>query len=173
MIFGKLSEVTIPPNSQQRKKAQLVMSGLFRVSNLIYAPTPVYIIRHFAYNDFFDSEPTPKTKTTTRERQWTSQRQINFIKKEDILQRAWNIHFNTRLKGGDFMAIVQIGDFGEKDGVRTFSIQGDKGDLNKILDECREADAKFDDTPNMVHVRRGTWSMLLKVKVAVEVGGEG
>jgi hypothetical protein len=71
------------------------------------------------------------------------------------------------------MAIVQIGDFGEKNGVRTYSIQGDKADLERIIDECRKMDAKFDDTPNMVHVRRGTWSMVLKVKVAVEVGGEG
>jgi hypothetical protein len=71
------------------------------------------------------------------------------------------------------MAIVQIGDFGEKNGVRTYSIQGDKADLYKIIEECRKMDATFDDTPNIVHVRRGTWSMVLKLKVAVEVGGEG
>jgi hypothetical protein len=71
------------------------------------------------------------------------------------------------------MAIVQIGDFGERNGVRTYSIQGDKGDLLKILEECRKMDAKFDDTPNLVFVRKTVWSMLLKVKVAVEVGGEG
>jgi hypothetical protein len=71
------------------------------------------------------------------------------------------------------MAIVQIGDFGERNGVRTYSIQGDKEDLLKILDECRKMDAKFDDTPNLIHVRKTVWSMLLKVKVAVEVGGEG
>jgi hypothetical protein len=71
------------------------------------------------------------------------------------------------------MAIVQIGDFGERNGVRTYSIQGDKADLYKIIDECRKMDATFDDTPNIVHVRRGTWSMVLKLKVAVEVGGEG
>lgn len=71
------------------------------------------------------------------------------------------------------MPIVQIGDFGLKDGVKTYSIQGDKDSLYKIIDECRKMDAKFDDTPNMIHVRKGTWSMLLKLKVFVEVGGEG
>jgi hypothetical protein len=71
------------------------------------------------------------------------------------------------------MAIVQIGDFGEKNGVRTYSIQGDKSDLDKIIDECRKMDAHFDDTPNMLYVRKNIWSMVLKVKVAVEVGGEG
>jgi hypothetical protein len=81
--------------------------------------------------------------------------------------------FYIRPKGCVYMAIVQIGDFGERDGVRTYSIQGDKPDLYKIIEECRKMDAKFDDTPNMVHVRRGTWSMLLKIKVYVEVGGEG
>lgn len=69
------------------------------------------------------------------------------------------------------MAIVQIGDFGVRNGVRTYSIQGDKADLYKIIDECRKMDAKFDDTPNVVHVHRGTWSMLLKIKMPVEVGG--
>ena len=69
------------------------------------------------------------------------------------------------------MAIVQIGDFGMKDGVRTYSIQGDKADLYKIIDECREMDAKFDDTPNVVHVHRSLWSMVLKIKLPVEVGG--
>jgi|1185.fasta_scaffold77493_2 hypothetical protein len=68
------------------------------------------------------------------------------------------------------MAIVQIGDFGTKNGVRTFSVQGDKVDLYKIIDECREMHAKFDDTPNLVHVHRGTWSMVLKLKMPVEVG---
>ena len=68
------------------------------------------------------------------------------------------------------MAIVQIGDFGLKNGVRTYSIQGDKADLYKIIDECRKMDAKFDDTPNVVHIRRGTWSMVLKIQMPVEVG---
>jgi hypothetical protein len=71
------------------------------------------------------------------------------------------------------MALVQIGDFGESEGIRTFSIQGGKEDLYKIIEECRKMDAKFDDTPNIIHVRKGTWSMVLKLKVAVEVGGEG
>jgi hypothetical protein len=71
------------------------------------------------------------------------------------------------------MAIVQIGDFGEKNGVRTYSIQGTKDSLYEIIDTCRKMDAKFDDTPNLIHVRKGTWHMLLKLKVMVEVGGEG
>jgi hypothetical protein len=69
------------------------------------------------------------------------------------------------------MAIVQIGDFGVRNGVRTYSIQGDKADLYKIIDECRKMDAKFDDTPNVIHVHRSLWSMVLKIKLPVEVGG--
>ena len=71
------------------------------------------------------------------------------------------------------MAIVQIGYFKERNGVRTYSVQGDKADIYKLIEELRQADAKFDDTPNIVHVHRSTWSVLLKIKMPlpVEVGG--
>lgn len=72
------------------------------------------------------------------------------------------------------MAIVQIGDYGEKDGVRTYRIHGGKNDLLKIIEECRKEDANcFDDSPEIESLGRGCWTMLLKLKVAVEVGDEG
>lgn len=71
------------------------------------------------------------------------------------------------------MAIVQICDFGEKDGIRTYSIQGDKSDLEIIIKECRKMDAKFDDIPVIENVRKELWSMVLRLKVVVEVGGDG
>jgi hypothetical protein len=71
------------------------------------------------------------------------------------------------------MSIVQIGDFGEIDGVRTFSIQGDKEDLEKIVVECRKMDTKFEIDPVVDFVRKGLWHVILKIKIPVNVGDEG
>lgn len=70
------------------------------------------------------------------------------------------------------MAIVQVCDFGETDGVKTYRVNGDKQDLEKIIELCRKEDATY-DKPELEHVRKGCWTLLIKVKVAVEVGGDG
>ena len=71
------------------------------------------------------------------------------------------------------MSIVQIADFGEKNGVKTYRINGDKVDLERIIEECRNTDAEcFDDSPELEYVRKDCWTLLLKIKVAVEVGGD-
>ena len=63
------------------------------------------------------------------------------------------------------MAIVQICDFGEKDGVKMYRIHGDKVDLEKILETCREEDAKFEDEPVLEYTRKGIWTILLRIKI--------
>jgi hypothetical protein len=67
------------------------------------------------------------------------------------------------------MAIIQVGDFGEINGVRTYRINGDKPDLEKIIDECRKLDAKFEDVPE-IHKTHRCYSLLLKIRVPVQVG---
>lgn len=72
------------------------------------------------------------------------------------------------------MAIVQISDFGERNGVKTYRVNGDKLDLEKLIEECRKADANcFYESPELEQLRKGCWTILIKLKVAVEVGGEG
>ena len=51
------------------------------------------------------------------------------------------------------MAIVQICDFGEKDGIKMYRVHGEKIDLEKILQACHDEDAKFDEA---------YWNMLEK-----------
>lgn len=70
------------------------------------------------------------------------------------------------------MAVVQICDFGEKNGIKMYRVHGDKADLQKILQACHDEDAKFDEAPVLEHVRKGCWTILLKIKVPVGVGGE-
>jgi hypothetical protein len=70
------------------------------------------------------------------------------------------------------MAIVQICDFGETDGIRTYRVHGGKPDLEKIIQTCRELDAKFDESPVIEHVRKGVWTILLRIKIPVGVGGD-
>jgi hypothetical protein len=72
------------------------------------------------------------------------------------------------------MAIVQICDFGERNGVKTYRVNGDKIDLEKIIAACRKEDANcFDDKPELEYLRKGCWTLLIKIKVAVEVGDDG
>ena len=71
------------------------------------------------------------------------------------------------------MGHFQVYDFGDRDGVKSYRVSGSKEDLYRVLDECREMDCRFDDTPILTHVRKGQWTMMLRIKVAVEVGGEG
>ncbi len=60
---------------------------------------------------------------------------------------------------------VIVHDFGLHDGVQTYRVSGVKKDLERVLDECYEAKANFDVIPEISHVHRGSWTMLLKIKV--------
>lgn len=71
------------------------------------------------------------------------------------------------------MAIVQVADFGESNGVRTYRVHGDKADLEKIIEECRDEDPNcFDTEPQLEKVWK-SWTLLIRLKVAVEVGDDG
>lgn len=67
-------------------------------------------------------------------------------------------------EGGKKMSIVMIGNYGIEEGIQTYRINGDKEDLERIIDECMQLDVLF-DSPEIEEVRRSTYSMLLKVKV--------
>jgi hypothetical protein len=71
------------------------------------------------------------------------------------------------------MAIVQICDFKEKDGVKMYRVNGDKADLEKILKTCREEGVKLEFEPELEYTRKGIWTILLRIKIPVGVGGDG
>lgn len=71
------------------------------------------------------------------------------------------------------MSTVLVADFGENNGVRTFRINGRKEDLERILNECREENAEIINSAEIQHVRRGDWTVLLKIRVSVKVSEVG
>jgi hypothetical protein len=71
------------------------------------------------------------------------------------------------------MAIVQICDFGERNGIQMYRVHGDKADLEKILQTIRDEDGVLTESPVMEYTRKGIWTILLKIKVPVGVGGDG
>lgn len=69
------------------------------------------------------------------------------------------------------MAIVQICDFGEENGVQTYRVNGGRMDLEMIIAACRREDENcFHGSPELKYVRKGSWTLLLRLKVAVKVG---
>ena len=71
------------------------------------------------------------------------------------------------------MVVVQVADFGENNGIRTFRINGNKEDLQRIINECRKEKAEIINPAEIQHVYRGDWTLLLKIKVAVKVSEVG
>jgi hypothetical protein len=63
------------------------------------------------------------------------------------------------------MTIEVIGKFGLKNGVQEYRVNGSYDDLYTLIAECRLNDIKFDDTPHVTPLRKGQWTMLLKIKV--------
>ena len=61
-----------------------------------------------------------------------------------------------------------IVDFGVKNEVQTFRICGSKQEIYDLLQECRDNGYKFHDTPNLLHVHRGQWTVVLHFKLPVE-----
>jgi hypothetical protein len=54
--------------------------------------------------------------------------------------------------------------------VQTFRICGEKEDIYKVLKEARDMGHEFADTPIIKYVHHGQWTVLLNIKVPVEVG---
>lgn len=65
---------------------------------------------------------------------------------------------------------VYVFDFGIKDDIQTYRVNGEKKDLEVVLQSTEELGSAFIETPNIEHIRRGEWTMLLKIKVPVKVG---
>ena len=61
------------------------------------------------------------------------------------------------------MGKIFIADFGTKDNIKTFRINGNREDLIKLVTECTEIDAKFIEPPEMERIRRSEWTMVLKI----------
>lgn len=68
------------------------------------------------------------------------------------------------------MAIEIIGKFPVKNGVQQYRINGSYDDLYTLIAECRLNNIKFADTPIVNQLRKGQWTVLLKIRVeSVEV----
>lgn len=67
------------------------------------------------------------------------------------------------------MGTLMIGNFGSKNGVQIFRVNGSFDDLMKILIECKEMDAIFVEVPKVEPLRQGQWTVLLKIKLPVGV----
>lgn len=80
------------------------------------------------------------------------------------MQKALNI-FKTHIKGGLFMGSIIVGNFGIQEGVQTYRINGSYEDLQRILDECLNANAKFAEFPEIERLKRTQCTMLLKLYV--------
>lgn len=63
-----------------------------------------------------------------------------------------------------------IVDYGIKKNVHSYRICGSKEEIYKLLDEAREDGNEFADTPNVLHVHRGQWTVVVHFKAKVEVG---
>lgn len=68
------------------------------------------------------------------------------------------------------MNSIFIADFGLKNGTQVFRVNGNKEELIFLLKECVAMGHKFDDDPEIEHVYKNNWTVLLKIKVPVEVG---
>lgn len=68
------------------------------------------------------------------------------------------------------MGAVQVFDFGCRNGMRSYRITGEREDLERIIEECRDADAKFHFTPQIVKIQAGLWMISLDLKMSLEVG---
>jgi hypothetical protein len=71
-------------------------------------------------------------------------------------------------KGGD--SVVMVGEWKAKEGIQSYTITGSYDEIYRIIDEVRQEGGKFADTPNICRVHAGQWHVLLKLKVAAEVG---
>jgi hypothetical protein len=68
------------------------------------------------------------------------------------------------------MRNIQVFDYGLHDGIRTYRITGRKADLERIIQECQNADARFHFAPRIERYQHGQWTILLKLKLPMEVG---
>jgi hypothetical protein len=63
------------------------------------------------------------------------------------------------------MAGIFISDFGISDNIKTYRANGSKKDLTLLIRECRDINTVFVETPEIEHVRRDEWTVLLKIEL--------
>jgi hypothetical protein len=68
------------------------------------------------------------------------------------------------------MTVEVIGRFKPINGVQTYRVNGSYDDLYKIIEELRKIEAVFGDTPLIHNLRKGQWTMLLKLVLPAELG---
>jgi hypothetical protein len=68
------------------------------------------------------------------------------------------------------MGSIFIADFGTKDNVKTFRINGSKEDLLKLITECVEVDVKFIENPQIEPVKKNEFTVLLKIELSMKDG---
>jgi hypothetical protein len=68
------------------------------------------------------------------------------------------------------MTVEVIGKFKPHKGVQAYRVNGSYDDLYKILAELRKVDAVFGDTPLIHSLRKGQWTMLIKLVLPAELG---
>lgn len=66
------------------------------------------------------------------------------------------------------MGSVFICNFGVKDSVQTYRINGTKDDLLQLIKECQEMDDHLEEIPELEHLRQGEWTMILKIRLRAE-----
>lgn len=67
------------------------------------------------------------------------------------------------------MAGIFISDFGISDDIKTYRANGSKKDLMLLIRECRDINTIFIETPEIEHVRKEEWTVLLKIKLPIGV----
>jgi hypothetical protein len=68
------------------------------------------------------------------------------------------------------MGAVQVFDFGLRNGIRSYRVTGEKADLERIIEECRDADAKLHFTPQIEKLQEGQWMISLELRLPLGVG---
>lgn len=67
------------------------------------------------------------------------------------------------------MAGIFISDFGISDNIKTYRANGSKKDLILLIRECRDINTIFVEKPEIEHVRRDEWTVVLKIKLPIGV----
>lgn len=62
---------------------------------------------------------------------------------------------------------VYVMDFGVKDNVQTYRVNGDYADLERIIEACKKENAQFSVEPEIKRSHQHHFTMLLKLKVKI------
>jgi hypothetical protein len=66
--------------------------------------------------------------------------------------------------------MVMVGTWRARNGIQTYTVNGSKEELQKIIEEITKNGGSFAESPNISHVHKGQYHVLLKLKLPVGVG---